>query len=154
MLSGVAFGVGAVLLARLMGSACRRGSAFPPENVPIYTQIFSQDPMNIWAYTNLINYHLYENEEFDTALDIAQRALYSNPGNEKICFDLAKLKFFRNEYIASREYALRSVALNGEMDISYDLLADTSNEILNEVPGVNRVLYDISTKPPASIEWE
>ncbi|MEO0413464.1 MAG: hypothetical protein AAF226_00770, partial [Verrucomicrobiota bacterium] len=28
------------------------------------------------------------------------------------------------------------------------------NRILNEVAGVNRVLYDISTKPPASIEWE
>jgi len=34
------------------------------------------------------------------------------------------------------------------------LLRETSNRILNEVKGVNRVLYDISTKPPASIEWE
>lgn len=34
------------------------------------------------------------------------------------------------------------------------LLRDVSNRILNEVPRVNRVLYDISTKPPASIEWE
>tara|TARA_R110002096_G_scaffold122929_1_gene266076 strand:+ start:9561 stop:11072 length:1512 start_codon:yes stop_codon:yes gene_type:complete len=35
-----------------------------------------------------------------------------------------------------------------------DFLAELSNRILNEVPHVNRVLYDISTKPPASIEWE
>ena len=34
------------------------------------------------------------------------------------------------------------------------LLSETSNRILNEVKGINRVLYDISTKPPASIEWE
>ena len=34
------------------------------------------------------------------------------------------------------------------------LLRETSNRILNEVDGINRVLYDISTKPPASIEWE
>ncbi|MEZ5302176.1 MAG: hypothetical protein R3F11_16275 [Verrucomicrobiales bacterium] len=38
--------------------------------------------------------------------------------------------------------------------LPYDLLAAISNEILNAVPGINRVLYDISTKPPASIEWE
>lgn len=34
------------------------------------------------------------------------------------------------------------------------LLREVSNQILNEVDGINRVLYDISTKPPASIEWE
>jgi len=34
------------------------------------------------------------------------------------------------------------------------LLRETSHKILNEVKGINRVLYDISTKPPASIEWE
>ncbi|MCX8495158.1 MAG: glutamine-hydrolyzing GMP synthase [Akkermansiaceae bacterium] len=34
------------------------------------------------------------------------------------------------------------------------LLRETSHRILNEVKGINRVLYDISTKPPASIEWE
>ena len=38
--------------------------------------------------------------------------------------------------------------------LPYDLMASISNEILNGVKGINRVLYDISTKPPASIEWE
>jgi len=38
--------------------------------------------------------------------------------------------------------------------IPYDVLAIMSNRIINEVKGVNRVVYDISSKPPATIEWE
>lgn len=38
--------------------------------------------------------------------------------------------------------------------IPYDVLASISNEIINKVKGVNRVVYDISSKPPATIEWE
>jgi len=40
------------------------------------------------------------------------------------------------------------------VELPYQLLRETSHRILNEVKGINRVLYDISTKPPASIEWE
>ncbi len=38
--------------------------------------------------------------------------------------------------------------------LPYELLAKTSNEIINKVRGINRVVYDISSKPPATIEWE
>jgi GMP synthase (glutamine-hydrolysing) len=38
--------------------------------------------------------------------------------------------------------------------LPYTFLADISNEIINQVKGINRVVYDISSKPPATIEWE
>ena len=40
------------------------------------------------------------------------------------------------------------------VELPYSILRETSHRILNEVKGINRVLYDVSTKPPASIEWE
>ena len=38
--------------------------------------------------------------------------------------------------------------------LPYEFLASVSNEIINKVKGVNRVVFDISSKPPATIEWE
>ena len=38
--------------------------------------------------------------------------------------------------------------------LPYDVLGKISNRIINEVQGVNRVVYDISSKPPSTIEWE
>ncbi len=55
--------------------------------------------------------------------------------------------------------ALRAVTSSDAMTadwahLPYDFLAHVSNEIINKVRGVNRVCYDISSKPPATIEWE
>ena len=39
-------------------------------------------------------------------------------------------------------------------DVSHDVLEGMSRRIINEIDGINRVVYDISSKPPATIEWE
>lgn len=55
--------------------------------------------------------------------------------------------------------ALRAVTSTDGMtaewcDLPYDFLAEVSTSIINNVKGINRVVYDISTKPPSTIEWE
>ena len=55
--------------------------------------------------------------------------------------------------------ALRAVTSTDAMtadwaQLPYDFLAQVSNEIINKVRGINRVVFDISSKPPATIEWE
>lgn len=64
-----------------------------------------------------------------------------------------------DERTYERTLALRAVNSTDGMTaewsrLPYDFLADVSSTIINQVRGINRVVYDISTKPPATIEWE
>lgn len=64
-----------------------------------------------------------------------------------------------DERTYERVVALRAVSSTDGMTadwchLPYEFLAKISNEIINKVKGVNRVVYDISSKPPATIEWE
>lgn len=64
-----------------------------------------------------------------------------------------------DERTYERAVALRAVTSTDAMTadwahLPYDFLAKVSNDIINKVRGVNRVCYDISSKPPSTIEWE
>lgn len=64
-----------------------------------------------------------------------------------------------DERTYERAVALRSVTSTDAMTadwahLPYEFLAKVSNDIINHVKGVNRVCYDISSKPPSTIEWE
>jgi GMP synthase (glutamine-hydrolysing) len=64
-----------------------------------------------------------------------------------------------DERTYERAVALRAVTSTDAMTadwahLPYEFLAEVSNKIINKVRGVNRVAYDISSKPPATIEWE
>ena len=64
-----------------------------------------------------------------------------------------------DERTYERAVALRAVTSTDAMTadwarLPYDFLAKVSNDIINKVKGVNRVAYDISSKPPSTIEWE
>ena len=64
-----------------------------------------------------------------------------------------------DERTYERAVALRAVTSTDAMTadwahLPYEFLAEVSNNIINHVRGVNRVCYDISSKPPATIEWE
>jgi GMP synthase (glutamine-hydrolysing) len=64
-----------------------------------------------------------------------------------------------DERTYEKAVALRAVTSTDGMTadwahLPYEFLAKVSNDIINKVKGVNRVVYDISSKPPATIEWE
>ena len=63
-------------------------------------------------------------------------------------------KHFESEKLYERQRRHGSIGITDLESLPHDLLAKISTRIINEVKGVNRVVYDISSKPPATIEWE
>ena len=61
---------------------------------------------------------------------------------------------FFGEVIALRVIESKDIMSTIWSRLPYDLLQIISSRIVNEVPDVSRVVYDITTKPPATMEWE
>jgi GMP synthase (glutamine-hydrolysing) len=61
---------------------------------------------------------------------------------------------FFGEVVAVRVVNSQDVMTSTWTHLPYSVLQAISSRIINEVPGISRVVYDITTKPPATMEWE
>ena len=97
----------------------------------------------------------------EIVLDEIRRAeLYRKVGQSfAVLLPVTSVGVMGDERTAEHVIAVRAVETKDYMTadwarLPFDVLARISNRIINEVKGVNRVVYDISSKPPSTIEWE
>ena len=92
--------------------------------------------------------------------EIRRAGLYRSVGQSfAVLLPVKSVGVMGDERSAENAVVVRAVETQDYMTadwarLPYDLLARISNRIINEVKGVNRVVYDISSKPPSTIEWE
>jgi GMP synthase (glutamine-hydrolysing) len=91
---------------------------------------------------------------------LKQESLYDNVWQAgAILLPVQSVGVMGDERTYEKCVALRAVESTDGMtadwvNLPYSFLQDVSNKIINRVKGINRVVYDISSKPPATIEWE
>jgi len=99
---------------------------------------------------------------------LRMHSLYENPGDEgdigtaqafAVLLPVQSVGVMGDQRTYQEAVALRAVTTEDFMTadwarLSHSFLARVSNRIVNEVAGINRVVYDITSKPPATIEWE
>ena len=89
----------------------------------------------------------------------AHSGLGATCGKNAMLLPVQSVGVMGDERTYEKVVALRAVESTDGMtadwvNLPYEFLQETSNNIINRVKGVNRVVYDISSKPPATIEWE
>ena len=94
-------------------------------------------------------------------LSVSARALSRNPcrGTRAILLPVQSVGVMGDERTYEYVVALRAVTSTDGMTadwghLPHEVLSIVSNDIINKVRGINRVVYDVSSKPPATIEWE
>lgn len=98
--------------------------------------------------------------EWSTEIDGKQVSLYDQIWQAGVVLlPIKSVGVMGDERTYEKAVALRSVTSQDAMTadwahLPYEFMAQVSNDIINKVKGINRVCYDISSKPPSTIEWE
>ena len=98
--------------------------------------------------------------EWSTEIDGKQVSLYDQIWQAGVVLlPIKSVGVMGDERTYEKAVALRAVTSQDAMTadwahLPYEFMAQVSNDIINKVKGINRVCYDISSKPPSTIEWE